>query len=475
MFAFFLPLQSATSVITFSTILMASVAFGEDSAPNDNWGNFRGPNFTGVSSTAKPPIEWSANKNVAWKTEIPGRGSSSPVVWGEMIFLSSAVNNEQNRKAPTERLGRRELFRKFDKNGDGQLNEEERNEARKFRRQQQAASLTEHSFVVMCVDRASGKILWQHEAIKRKPKEGHHRDGSYASASPVTDGKHVYFNFGSSGLYCYSLDGKQVWKRTDLGEMQMRGSFGEGSSIALSENKLILPWDHEGQSKILALNKATGETIWEQKRDEPSNWATPVVADIAGKKQIIQSGENYSRGYDLENGKELWRSSGLSSRPVSTPVVVGNVGIFSSARGNYRLNAYALDRTGDISSEPIWKINEKSPDCPSLLLSGERLFYTAGNLGVVSCANANDGALIFDAQRLSGIKGMYSSPVAADGKVFLTGRSGKTVVIADSNEFKLLATNDIGEPVDATLALVGNQIFIRGNRHLFCIQESATE
>ena len=458
-------MTSAMVVLLISPVLCA-----EESDSGKYWSHFRGPFANGISATAKPPTKWSDTKNVAWKIEIPGKGSSSPIVWDNKVFITTAIPEGAVGDEP-ERMSRAQIREKFDENKDGELDENERQAAIQFMRERRKRTLPKHKFVVMCFDRETGKKIWEDTANERKPVDGTHRDGSYASASPVTDGKHVYVNFGSMGLFCYDLDGKQVWKRTDLGEMKMRGSFGEGSSVAIEGDVLILPWDHEGQSKIEAINKNTGKTIWKKDRDEPSAWSTPKIVTVNGKKQIIHSGENYSRGYDLESGEELWRSSGLSTRPVASPVSKGNVGIFASSRRGAALNAYALDRKGDISSDPIWKIDRQAPDCPSLLLSENRLFFVSANQGIVSCANADDGSLFFGAQRLSGMNGCYSSPVAADGKVFVTGRGGKTFVLADDEEFKMIGQNDVGEGVDATLALSADQIFIRGNKHLFCIQE----
>lgn len=426
------------------------VSGADDAEVGKFWGNFRGPDHSGVSTTAKPPSKWSDKENVAWKVELPGQGSSSPVVWDDKVFVTTAVNTDPSKEPAAE-------------NQRGRRNR---------RRRPSPESLTVHKFMVMCFDRSTGKKVWEDVAVEKKPIDGHHRDSGYASSSPVTDGTHVYFNFGSMGLFCYDTDGEQIWKRTDLGDMKMRGSFGEGSSVALTEKLLILPWDHEGQSKIEAINKKTGKTVWKTDRDEPSAWSTPVIVEVDGKKQIIHSGENYSRGYNIKNGEEIWRSSGLSTRPVATPVFNGKVGIFASSRRGSTLNAYYLDRKGDISSKPAWKINERTPDCPSLLLSENRLFYLAANTGILSCANSENGELFFGPERLDGIRGVYSSPVAANGKVFVTGRGGKTIVLKDSESFEQIEQNDIGERVDATLALVDDQIFIRGSKHLFCIQQN---
>ncbi len=468
-----MALITRTSVFLICLICLSgagSSLSGNENEAGKNWNNFRGPTGNGMSTTAKPPTEWTSDKNVKWKIEIPGRGSSSPVVWGNKIFLTTAVNAEPNAKRPPQ-MTRSDFIRQFDENKNGQLEREEIKKARAFQKEQTAKSLAKHQFTVMCIDREDGKILWQDVANEKKPGESHHRDHGFATASPLTDGKHVYFHFGPNGMFCYDLDGKQVWKRTDLGEMETRGNFGAGSSLALDGDVLVMPWDHEGQSRIEAFNAKTGETIWKTERDEPSNWATPRIVEVNGKKQVVHAGDLYSRGYDLADGKELWRSSGLSSRPVATPIVKGNIGFFASSRQGSVLDAYYLDREGDISGESAWSINDKTPDCPSMLLSDNRLFFIAANRGIVSCANADDGSLFFGAQRLPTIESVYSSPVAANGKVFITGRQGNTVVIKDGNDYEIVAENNVGEPVDATLALMENQIFIRGSKHLFCIEE----
>ena len=461
-------LQLLLGLLLAFVMVNSSIA-RQSTDPLDNWGNFRGPEFNGVSKTAKPPTEWSPTKNIAWKVAIPGAGSSSPAVWGDKVFLTTAVNKGTAKKLP--QLTRADLMSKFDKNSNGRLEGDERSEAQKFMAERTKKSLTTHQFVVLCFNRSTGEQLWEEVANERKPISGHHADGNYAAASPVTDGKQLFVNFGSMGLYCYDLAGNLVWKRTDLGEMQTRGNFGEGSTVALTDELVILPWDHEGQSKIEAFNRTNGETVWKQDRDEPSAWATPVIAKTKDKMQVIHAGDNFSRGYDLKSGDEIWRSSGLSMRPVATPVVHKNFGIFSCSRQGATLHAYYLDRTGDLSNEPAWTIDRHSSDCPSLLLSENRLFFVSGNKGIISCANADDGSAVFTAQRLQGIKGIYSSPIAANGKVYITGRSGKTAVIEDSETFETVSLNDIGEPVDATIAAAGNQLFIRGKNSLFCVQE----
>jgi len=459
-------IKIAASCIVIGAFLVSSLAIAQEENQNLIWPNFRGPDFNGASTTAKPPTTWSETENIAWKQKIPGKGSSSPIVINNRVYITAAAPADPNAKVAKKQT-REELIARFDKDGDGKLDRREQRTARNMLRKE---SIQKQKFMVLCYDRASGDPVWQKVATGAMPHEAHHPDHGYASASPVTDGQQLYINFGSFGLYCYDLEGNLKWKRDDLGTMKTRGSFGEGSSVAIHEKMVILPWDHEGQSRIEALNCDTGETIWTTKRDEPTTWATPLVVEIDGRKQIIHSGQNHSKGYDLQTGQEIWKASGLSQRPVACPIVYGDVGFFASARGGAILQAIPLNQKGDISKNGIaWTVNKQTPDIPSLLLSENRLYFTGANSGILTCVNAETGEPFFAPQRLP-IGGVYSSPVAANGYVFITGRDGKTAVVNDAVTFGVVSTNDIGEPVDATLALADEEIFIRGENHLFCVR-----
>lgn len=399
----------------------------------DNWGHWRGESGNGVSTTATPPLEWSETKNVKWKVDVPGRGSGSPVIWENQVFVTSAVPDEESIdiRNPAERT---------------------------------------YSFVIFCYDRESGELIWKKTATEAKPHEGTHSTNSFASASPCTDGKHVYAHFGSRGLYCYTMDGEFVWKR-DFGEMATRLEFGEGSSPTLMDDKIIVPWDHQGQSALYALDKKTGETIWKVERDEPTCWATPLIYEHDGEKQIIMNGENYARAYDPETGEELWRCDGQTTRPVASPVQQEDmIFIGSGFRGAF-LAAFKPDGQGDIegTSHVVWTIDRDTPDIASLLISDNRLYYYKGKSGLLSCVNAKTGEPHYQTQRI-GLSRIYASPIAANGHVFLSDRDGTTVVIKDDAKLDIVATNSVGETVDATPAPVDNQLFIRGQEHLFCIQ-----
>jgi outer membrane protein assembly factor BamB len=329
---------------------------------------------------------------------------------------------------------------------------------------------------VFCFDRGNGQLLWKQVATEATPHQGTHDTNTYASASPCTDGQHVYAHFGSRGLFCYTMDGQLKWKRDDFGKMNTRSNFGEGSSPTIAGDRIIVPWDHEDASFLYAIDKATGETIWKTPRDEPSCWATPLVVDFNGDKQIIMNGQNCARGYDLESGRELWRCAGQTARPVASAVYTDGLAFVGSGfQGSY-LGAFRLSGSGDIegTDKVAWSIDRDTPDIASPLLSEGRLYFHKGKSGLLSCLDAATGRPHYTASRIAGVNSTYASPIAAGGYVYLTDRSGTTVVIEDSPQLKIVATNSVGEGVDATPAPVDNELFIRGERHLFCIANPAS-
>jgi outer membrane protein assembly factor BamB len=396
-------------------------------AQADNWPHWRGEAGNGVSTTAKPPSEWTATKNVKWKVAVPGLGSSSPVIWEDRVFVTSAVGTENSLAL---------------------------------------------QFMLYCFDRQTGDIRWQKTAVTAIPHQGTHSTNGFASASPCTDGKHVYAHFGSRGLYCYTLDGDLVWKRTDFPPMNTRNSFGEGSSPTLDGDTILVPWDHEGPSFLYALSKLTGQDIWKTSRESATCWSTPLVVEHAGQKQVVMNGQRIARAYDLKSGKELWHCSGQTDRPAASPVAEnGVVYVGSGFRGAY-LGALRLDGRGDIkgTKSVAWEIDKDTPDVGSLLLSSGRLYFFKEKTGVLTCVNAVTGERHFGPVR-TGLQAIYASPIAAGGLVYLTDRAGTTVVIKDSAEFEIVATNSVDETVDATPAPVDRELFIRGEKHLFCVAE----
>lgn len=395
----------------------------------ENWGHWRGHKGNGVAIEATPPAAFSETENVAWKVPIPGRGSGSPVVWNDRIFVVTAV----------EVAG---------------------------------ATSGKLAFQTLCFRRGNGELLWKKTAVEAVPHQGTHATNGYASASPCTDGGHVYSHFGSRGLYCYTMEGELVWKRDDFGRMNTRNSFGEGSSPTLAGDLILVPWDHDGPSFLYALDKKTGETIWKTPRDEPTCWSTPLVVMNGPKGQVIMNGQNSARGYDLATGQELWRCDGQTERPAASPVGEGDlVYVASGFRGSF-LGAFRLDGKGDIegTQSVSWTVDHDTPDVASPLLSQGRLYYYKGKTGLLTCVDAKSGKAYYEAQRIPDLSSTYASPVAAGGVVYLTDRSGKIITIKDSEKLEILSVNSLDEPVDATPAPVGDQLFIRSDRSLYCIR-----
>lgn len=437
------------SLILFS--LSSSLAWG------DNWAHWRGPDGNCVAPTASPPTEWSASEGVKWKVAIPGRGSGSPIVWEDQVFVVSAVpTGDAEPAASAPERGRPP--RRGGPGGRG--------------RRGGGPAPQESDFKLFCFDRATGDLKWERTAVTATPHEGTHGTNGFASASPCTDGQHVYAHFGSRGIFCYTMDGTKVWERTDLGNMRARNGFGEGSSPTLAGDLLIVPWDHEGPSSIMALNKTTGKTVWLTPRDEPTCWATPLIVEHDGQQQIIMNGQNYARAYELSTGKELWRCGGQTDRPAASAVAEdGLVFIGSGYRGNF-LGAFRLGGKGDIAGtdQVAWTIDRDTPDIASPLLVSGRLYFLKEKSGILTCVDAQSGKVLIPTSRISGLDGVvYASPVAAGGHIYLSDRNGTTVVIKEADTLEIVATNSIGETIDATPAPVDDELFIRGEKHLYCI------
>ena len=308
------------------------------------WPQWRGPDATGVAQQGDPPITWDEQTNVRWKIEIPGEGSGSPVVWGDQVFVTTAVSTEKSVDLDA-------LAAAWQRNHSGRTSEVRPSKVVQF--------------VAMAVHKADGHILWQQIVREELPHEGHHSDGNYASASPVTDGKHVFFYFGSRGLYCFDMEGTLKWE-ADLGDMMTRYGHGEGNSPVLYGNTIVINWDHEGQSFIVALNKNTGKERWRVNRDEVTSWSTPVVVEYDGRAQVIVNATTRTRGYNLETGEVIWSCGGMTVNTVPSPVVGNGMVYVTSGFQNYVMQAIRLDKAvGDItgSDAVAWAYNRHTPMC----------------------------------------------------------------------------------------------------------------
>ena len=405
------------------------------------WGQWRGPQSNGVSSTAKPPTEWGESKNVRWKVELPGRGTSTPVIWGDRVYVLTAAPVGVELAASHDARGSR-----------GQV--------------------VPHRMMVMALDRKTGKTVWERTAREVTPHEGYHNQfGTYASSSAVTDGEVLIASFESRGIYAYDMNGKPLWD-VDLGDKQMRNQFGEGATPALYQDRIIVVWDHQGESFIAALDKKTGKELWRQKREEIDSWGTPLVVEHAGKAQVVTGATRGIRSYDVQTGELVWQTAGLTANPIPSPVHLdGLVILMSGYRGNSIKAIKLAEAKGDITDTPaiVWTFDRDTPYVPSPLLYGEVLYFLKGNTGVLSAFDAKTGKPHYALQRIEGVPNVFASPVGADGKVIILGQDGAAVVLKHGTTYEVIANNKLEDKFDASPALVDNEMYLRGYRYLYCV------
>jgi len=430
----------------FTVLVLINVDVFGDSA-DDYWPTWRGPNCSGVSPKGNPPLTWSETENIKWKVKLTGDASnSSPVIWKDKIFFQTAIKTDVQGKpeSPSASGGAR------GRRGPGG-----------------SPPTNIYKFNLVCLDRDSGRQLWQKMINEVLPHHG------FASFSPVTDGKLVWTNFGSRGLHCFDMDGNPKWSK-DLGRMNTIMGFGEGGSLAVAGDAVIVVRDHVGDSFIVALNKETGETVWRKNRDEATSWATPLPIEVAGKTQVVTSATNFIRSYDLETGDVIWQCSGQTRNVIPSPVTgFGMVYCTSGFRGS-ALVGIELGRTGDLSDTDAvkWQVKEATPYVPSPLLYGDKLYVCSVNQAVISCYNAGTGKAYFLKERLQEINGIYASPAGAAGRVYFVGRNGVTYVLKNSGKFEVLAVNTLDDKIDCSPAFVGNEMYIKGKENLYCLVDS---
>ena len=413
-----------------------------------NWHQWRGPEADGVSRSARPAVEWAEDENIQWKVPLDGKGCSTPIVWGNQVFLLAAIDTgivDPSLPRPED--------------------QPERVFGIKYPN-------TVYDFVVCCFDRGSGRELWRETARRHVPHEGHHGDNDFASASPTTDGKRLYCWFGSAGLFCYSLDGKKLWGR-DLGKSYMGASLGEGCSPVVHGNSVVIVRDQQRQSYIEVLDARTGKTRWKANRDERNAWATPAVVTRGPSTQVVTAASNLVRSYDLANGRIIWQCGGLTGNVIPAPVVEDNVVFCMSGYQGYAVMALSLSATGDITgtNAVLWSKNQGTPYIPSPLLYDGWLYFTQSNQAILSCLDSETGDTIMPRTRLPNLSNVYASPVGADDRVYFTGRNGTTLVLQRTNDLNVLATNKLDDRFDASPALADNQLFLRGHRFLYCITD----
>jgi outer membrane protein assembly factor BamB len=287
----------------------------------------------------------------------------------------------------------------------------------------------------------------------------------------VADSEQFCAFFGSRGLYCYDHDGELLWER-DLGDMEIRMQFGEGASPALHGDTLVVTWDHQGQSFITALDKRTGEERWRVDRDETTSWSTPLIVEHDGEAQVVTSATNRVRSYDLETGRLVWDSEGLTQNAIPSPVAADGVVYVTSGYSGSRLLAVSLaDASGDVtdSDAVIWSLDRDTPYVPSPLLHQGVLYLVKSSSGMLSAFEAATGAQLYGPERLPGIRSLYASPVAVNDRIYVAGREGTTLVLKAGREFEVVATNELDDGFDASPAIAGDELYLRGQRFLYCI------
>lgn len=441
-------------------------AAGLSGEAQNYWPQWRGPLCSGVAPLATPPLEWSETNHVKWKTLIPGEGDCTPVVWGNQVFVLTAIPTGKKAESAAETQPTPPVQ---PQNGGTNAAPP----AGGFTPPKGPAEV--YQFVVLCCDRQTGKILWQKVAREEVPHEGHHPDHGYASSSPVTDGQVLIAYFGSRGLYCYDLMGNLKWSK-DLGKQTIRANFGEAATPALYGNTLVLVRDDETDKNfVAAYDKRTGAELWRTPRPAGTDWSTPLIVEANGKAQVVVNADKQVRSYELATGQEIWSCAGQSANAIPSPVASSDtVFVTSGFRGN-ALFAIALDSTGELSTNHgvRWSLPTKNtPYVPSPLLVDDYLYTITVNNPIISCFDAKTGAAYYEAERLEGLSaGIYSSPVAAKDRIYVLGRDGACVVLKKGPKPEVLAHNKLDDKVAASLALAGSDLFVRGKQYLYCIGE----
>jgi len=430
-------------------LVISAIAFSAD-----QWPQFRGPQSSGVADDPQLPDAWSATRNVVWKTEIPGSGWSSPVIWGDRIFLTSVIS------ATAPEAPKKGLY--FGGNREG-------------------IPTDEHRWMVYAVDWKIGKIAWEREVHRGAPSSSHHLKNTYASETPVTDGERVYAYFGNLGLFVFDMDGKPVWSKS-WGPFRTRYGWGTAASPVLYKDRIYVVNDNDDRSFLITLDKRTGKQIWRVERDEGSNWSTPYIWETERRTEIITSGTRKVRAYDLD-GKLLWELGGMSSIVIPTPfaqhgllfLASGYVGdqvrpvyaVRAGARGDISL------KEGETSNEYIaWYQRQGGPYNPSPLVYGD-YYYTLLDRGIFTCNDARTGREVYGKQRIDPEASAFTaSPWASNGKIFALSEDGDTFVIQAGPDFKVLGKNSLDEMCMATPAIARGSLIIRTATKLYRIGRS---
>ena len=435
-------------ILGLAVCLLANISNAQE-----HWPGFRGPQSLGVSENENLPDTWSDTENVLWKRDVAGRGWSSPVVWGNQVFLTTVIAE-----------GESELPKKGLYFGGNRLKPPE----------------SVHEWKVVCLDLQTGEVRWQQTVRKAAPTTARHLKNSFASETPVTDGKHLYAYFGNVGVFCFTMDGKEVWSK-ELEPRKMRYGWGTSASPVLHKDRLYIVNDNHEESYLLAMDKETGKEIWRVGREEKSNWSTPYIWENKLRTEIITPGTDKHRAYDLD-GKLLYEFVGASSITIATPYSKFDLLYLSSGYVNSKrkpLFAIRPGGSGDISLKGektsnefiAWSQQQAAPYNPTTLVYGE-LVYVLMDRGYFACYDAKTGKEVYGKRRLPNGRAFTSSPWAYGGKIFCLNEFGETYVVKAGKDFEILQTNSLGkgEMCMATPALAGDKLIIRTEKRVYCLK-----
>jgi outer membrane protein assembly factor BamB len=434
-------------------VLWAAAAMAADGV---NWPSFRGPNASGIGEGTPPPTEWNVEKaeNIRWKTPIPGLGHSSPAIWGNRIFVTTAVDEK---KEASLRVG---LYGSIDPVKDDSA----------------------QTWKVYCLDKKSGHILWERAAHSGTPKIERHPKSTHANPSPATDGRYVVAFFGSEGLYAYDLNGKLLWKK-DLGVLDSgffsapEAKWGFASSPVIHEDLVIVQCDVLTKPFLAAFRLKDGSAVWRTERDDVPAWSTPTVSGSGEAAQVIVNGFKHIGGYNARTGKEIWRMRGGGDIPTPTPVVAHGLAFITNAHGGSSpIYAVRLSAKGDISLAPgaqsnqhiAWSHAREGAYMPTPVVYGDYLYVCRDN-GALSCYRATSGERLYQQRLGSGQSGFSASLAAAAGRIYATSEDGDVYVIEAGPEFRLVSTNSMGEVTMATPAISEGTLFFRTRHHLIAV------
>lgn len=438
---------SRAVIIGYILLMSTGLVFAQ------NWPGWRGDG-RGVSAEKNLPLKWSEEENVKWKTVIPGAGHSSPMVWGNRIFVTTAVAEDPNVESFRGGVFIGGNRAKPDKSG--------------------------YTYRVICLDTDQGNIQWSRAVIQQDPRTRRHTKNTYASETPTTDGKYVFASFGSAGLYCIDFEGNVIWQR-DIGLLRVRRGWGTAASPVLFQNTVIVNCDSDDDSYLAAFEKTTGEPVWRTERDEGASWGTPFLFEAGERTTVVTNASKRMRGHDALTGKLLWECARGSMISVPSPVATENLVFLSSGHSMSFLQpqpiiAVRSEALGDITPDKgesmsqgvAWLHPTGGPYVPSPI-AVEDYLYVPLDRGTLTCYEAQTGKILYEKQKLGTRNTITASPVAGDGKIYIQTEDGECYIVTQGAEFEILAVNKLDEVFCASPAVSGGKLFLRGRKHLYCV------